>query len=78
MLTEVDTRTILGNGGSVLLAIDEDDSAPFPVYRVFVADTAGAEIASLSFAERADAARAFYHPFADATVPDVFKKEVQQ
>lgn len=73
MLTEIDTRTIPGNGGTVTLG--HQDVAGFkPVLIVLVRDHAGREIACLPVLP-AEAFDAFLHPFVDPRVPDIFKPE---
>jgi hypothetical protein len=71
MLTEVDTRIITGNGGTVTLYLAAA-SVPAPRYLVDVASAKGETIASIAAETAAEALEAYRHPFARPDVPDIF------
>jgi hypothetical protein len=70
-LTEVDSRTIAGNGGTVTLYLAD---SVFPRYRVDVDGAEGERIASIGAGTRAEALDAYRHPFARPDVPDIFSR----
>lgn len=69
MLTEIDTRTIPGNGGQVAWHFNAPDG---PHY-VLVTRPSGEGEVTLELATGQEALDAFLHPFARPDVPDVFK-----
>jgi hypothetical protein len=70
VLTEVDSRRIAGNVGTVTLYLAAESVAPR--YRVDVEGAEGERIASINAATRAEAVEAYRHPFARPDVPDIF------
>jgi hypothetical protein len=72
ILTEVDSRRIAGNAGTVTLYLAGDSVAPR--YRVDVAGAEGEHVASISAGTRAEAVEAYRHPFARPDVPDIFSR----
>jgi hypothetical protein len=71
MLTEVDTRIITGNGGTVTLYLAAA-SGPAPCYLVDVSSAEGERLASIAAETAAEALEAYRHPFARPDVPDIF------
>jgi hypothetical protein len=72
MLTEVDTRKITGNGGTVTLYLSASTEARR--YLVDVASAKGETIATIVAETPAEALDAYRHPFARPDVPDIFSK----
>jgi hypothetical protein len=69
-LTEVDTRSLRGNAGTVTLYLSADPLTPR-----FIVDIENAQhdsITSIGLDTGAEALEAYLHPFARADVPDVF------
>jgi hypothetical protein len=71
-LTEVDSRRIAGNAGTVTLYLAADSAAPG--YLVDVEGAEGEPIASIGAWTRAEALEAYRHPFARPDVPDIFSR----
>jgi hypothetical protein len=69
-LTEVDARSICGNGGQVALYLSVGPVAQHYVVRVEAED--GETVASITTDTRAEALDAYRHPFARPDVPDIF------
>ena len=68
MVKEIDTRPILGNGGSIMLVSNDEG------YCVNVVNWEGEQIAAITAANTAEALDAYRHPFARPEVPDIFKR----
>jgi hypothetical protein len=78
-LREVDTRTILGNGGNVALYMpaaktSAKTSSENIVYSIVITDCQGEPVHTILAESRADALEAFRHPFARQDTPDVFAR----
>jgi hypothetical protein len=71
-LTEVDTRSIPGNAGTVTLYLSPSPAALG--YLVDVVSAEGENIASIAAETPAEALEAYKHPFARLDVPDVFSR----
>jgi hypothetical protein len=71
MLTEVDTRSIAANGGTVTLYLSAYPAVPR--YRVDVASVEGEKVASIAAETPTEALEAYRHPFARPDVPDIFR-----
>jgi hypothetical protein len=70
--TEVDSRTLLGNAGTVTLYLS---TGPAPQrYLVDVERAEGGHVATITAATRAEALDAYLHPFARSDVPDIFSE----
>jgi hypothetical protein len=72
LLTEVDTRSIPGNAGTVTLYFSASPAARR--YLVDVLSAEGENIASIAATTPAEALEAYKHPFARLDVPDVFNR----
>jgi hypothetical protein len=72
LLTEVDTRSIPGNAGTVTLYFSASPAARR--YLVDVVSAEGENIASIAAETPAEALEAYKHPFARLDVPDVFSR----
>jgi hypothetical protein len=71
LLTEVDSRRIAGNAGTVTLYLTADCAAAR--YLVDVESAAGEPVARIATATPAEALEAYRHPFASPDVPDIFR-----
>lgn len=72
LLTEVDSRRIAGNAGTVTLYLAAESVALR--YLVDVDGAEGERIASIASGTPAQALEAYRHPFARAEVPDIFRR----
>jgi hypothetical protein len=70
LLTEVDSRRIAGNAGTVTLYLAAESVALR--YLVNVESAQGERIASIATGTPAEALEAYRHPFARTDVPDIF------
>jgi hypothetical protein len=71
-LTELTSRDIPGNGGTVVLNMSEPDDGHYQV----VVGLPNGEMYILDSTTREQAVQDYWHPFLNLAVPDIFKPEL--